>query len=264
MVVLRGITAMFAGFIAVTEYNIKKIVAFSTLNQVRFIILRIGCGNQELGFFHLLLHAIFKALLFIRVGVIILNGGSSQDIRFFRGANKIFLYNITFIIISIFSLIGLPFLTGFFSKDCIIEFFLIRELSFSRWVFILPSLVISLLYRIRVLVYMYNSYRACIYSTEDRLRPRTFGIVILGVISVVLGSIIIWVIDLYFSFCFFSRVWWIVLRWVFFVSFWFFLKKVSLNLEFADKVFYIRSIPYILAGRVLKEIKLFHRVVDVG
>lgn len=189
--VLRGITAIFAGFIAVTEYNIKKIVAFSTLNQVRFIILRIGCGNKELGFFHLLLHAIFKALLFIRVGFIILNGGSSQDIRFFRGSNKVFLYNMTFIIISIFSLIGLPFLTGFFSKDCIIELFLIKELSFSSWIFILPSLVLSLMYRLRLLVYMYNSYRVATYSTDDLLRFSTCGIVFLGVMSIVLGSLII-------------------------------------------------------------------------
>ena len=103
------------------EYDLKKIIALSTLRQLGIMVVILSLGRPELAFFHLLVHAVFKALLFICAGFIIHLFGNLQDIRFIGGVSiKIPLLRSYFILANL-SLCGMPFLRGFYSKDLVYE-----------------------------------------------------------------------------------------------------------------------------------------------
>jgi len=115
------LTSFSAGLIACFEVDLKKLVAISTLSQLGLMIYVISLGERLFCFFHMVSHALFKALLFLSCGFIIIVILGAQDIRFI-GAKSLLNKNVFFIImISNLRLCGFPFLSGFFSKDLIIE-----------------------------------------------------------------------------------------------------------------------------------------------
>ena len=115
------ITSLIAGFIACVEVDLKKLVAISTLRHLGLIMFILIFGRVENCFFHLLVHALFKSLLFLTCGFIILINLRNQDIRFLNV--KFFLRKSVFIllVISCLRICGLPFFSGFFSKDFLLE-----------------------------------------------------------------------------------------------------------------------------------------------
>jgi NADH-ubiquinone oxidoreductase chain 5 len=118
---IGSLTILMAGAAALYESDIKKVVALSTLSQLGVIILTLGGGHLVAAFFHLLSHAYFKALLFITVGAIIHRAGDFQDIRKTSISPTLFPLTLAFRLGANLSLCGLPFLSGFFSKDLCIE-----------------------------------------------------------------------------------------------------------------------------------------------
>jgi len=125
-----GVLTMFiAGASANFECDLKKIIALSTLRQLGLIIIVIGLGLRDLSFFHLITHAMFKSLLFLCAGVFIHSYGEIQDIRFISRLIKgLPLSSFYFIVCSI-ALCGFPFLSGFYSKDLILELYIIGSLN---------------------------------------------------------------------------------------------------------------------------------------
>lgn len=120
LIVFSILTIIIAGRRAMRLSDVKKIVALSTLSQVRIIILCIWVGAFEIGFFHLMSHAFFKALIFLCVGRVIFYSGGVQDIRYL-GPVWLQMPLVFFLfLVSNFSLIGFPFLSGYYSKDLII------------------------------------------------------------------------------------------------------------------------------------------------
>lgn len=113
------ITILFSALRGIFETDFKKIIALSTLRQLGFIIFRISQGIKLCGFFHLITHAIFKSLLFICAGAIIVLRGHNQDIRSLPKFNRIVIQS-CFIVARI-ALMRTPFLVGFYSKDLILE-----------------------------------------------------------------------------------------------------------------------------------------------
>lgn len=113
-----------AGLAAIVELDIKKIVALSTLRQLGVIVAALGAQLFPIGFFHLLSHAYFKALLFISVGAMIHLAGDYQDMRIISLAPSTVNMRFAFFVLANLSLCGLPFTGGFYSKDSCIELFI--------------------------------------------------------------------------------------------------------------------------------------------
>ena len=115
-------TAIFAASIALVQNDIKKIVAYSTCSQLGYMFFATGIGAYHVAMFHLFTHAFFKALLFLGSGSVIHAFKDEQDIRHMGGIRKQLPYTYVFMLIGTLALTGFPFLSGFYSKDAIIEF----------------------------------------------------------------------------------------------------------------------------------------------
>lgn len=121
LIIIAVFTVLIAGLGARFECDLKKVIALSTLRQLGIIILIISAGRVDLCVFHLVTHALFKALIFICAGAIIHLSGGVQDSRCFRGLwYKLPIIN-RWLIVSCLSLMGAPFMAGFYSKDLILE-----------------------------------------------------------------------------------------------------------------------------------------------
>ena len=124
-------TAFFAATVAIVQNDIKKIIAYSTCSQLGYMFFAAGVGAYNVAMFHLFTHAFFKALLFLGSGSVIHSFKDEQDIRNMGGVWKKLPYTWILMIIGTLALTGFPFLSGYYSKDAIIEFAYLRNNGFG-------------------------------------------------------------------------------------------------------------------------------------
>lgn len=196
LILLSGLTIFIAGVSANYEFDLKKIIALSTLSQLGLIIRVLRIGIPDMAFFHLLTHAIFKALLFMCAGVIIHIIIDIQDIRFIGGVSNYIPLTTLCINISNIALCGIPFLAGFYSKDLILEMIRLRNLNFFIFILYYSSTGLTIFYSFRLTIYLIiNKFNLiCVYNLYDEdfiLLKSIFTLLFIRIIS---GGILIWMI----------------------------------------------------------------------
>lgn len=196
LLLLGGLTIFIAGLGANFEYDLKKIIALSTLRQLGLIIRILSMGAASLAFFHLLTHALFKALLFICAGAIIHNIKNFQDIRY-MGA-LIFQMPLTIINFNAanMALCGVPFLSGFYSKDLILEFSSFGEINFISYILYFFSTGLTVCYRLRLMYYtLYSNFNSwSFHPLNDSSWAIIMGILGLMLMAVFGGAGLSWLI----------------------------------------------------------------------
>jgi len=140
-----------AGLIAYFEKDLKKLVAISTLRQLGIIIFICSLGEFSMCFFHMVSHALFKSLLFLSCGGLIMLIGGDQDMRFMGGFSFILRVSSLLIVVSNLNLIGFPFLSGFFSKDIILELRSVFEYNLFVFFLFFLSCILSLIYSVKLM-----------------------------------------------------------------------------------------------------------------
>lgn len=193
ILIISRFTIFFSGLSANFEFDLKKIIALSTLRQLGLIIFILRFKLPLISFFHLIIHAIFKSLLFLCSGIIIHNFNNNQDIRLIS-LNNFYSpsINFTFLIASL-TLRGIPFLTGFYSKDLIIEIFNIKIKNYLIYFIIYLSIRITISYSLRLLYYLNSKIlKNTNFNNSNLNRLINKSILILIILTIFFGSIINW------------------------------------------------------------------------
>jgi NADH-ubiquinone oxidoreductase chain 5 len=196
LLLIGGLTIFIAGVSANYEFDLKKIIALSTLRQLGLIIRILAIGFPKLAFFHLLTHALFKALLFICAGAIIHNIKNSQDIRDIGALSLFIPLSTACLNVANLALCGIPFLAGFYSKDLILEIVLLSNINLISFFLYFFSTGLTVCYSFRLVYYtlrgLFNE------SSINRLGDERWGmslrIITLLFIAVIGGAILNWLL----------------------------------------------------------------------
>nr|AND96558.1 NADH deshydrogenase subunit 5 [Tiniocellus spinipes] len=192
---IGSMTMFMAGLGANFEYDLKKIIALSTLSQLGLMMSILSLGEFNLAFFHLLTHALFKALLFMCGGCMIHNLQNCQDIRFMGNLINLMPLTCSFFIISNMALCGLPFLSGFYSKDLILEVVSMNYLNMYIYIIFFISTGLTVSYTFRLIYYVivgdYNHFSLNLISDNNNkyMLKGMAGLILLVIIG---GSILMW------------------------------------------------------------------------
>nr|YP_009864985.1 NADH dehydrogenase subunit 5 [Daldorfia horrida]QKE42623.1 NADH dehydrogenase subunit 5 [Daldorfia horrida] len=190
------LTMFMAGLGANFEYDLKKIIALSTLSQLGVMISILSLGYSDLAFFHLLSHALFKALLFMCAGVVIHSVGDYQDIRCMGGLVNYMPLTISYMTVANLALCGFPFLAGFYSKDLILEVAFMSWINFIALFMYIMATGLTVMYTLRLMFYVlsgtFNISSLSNVSDEDYIMSSSM--IMLGMGAVFGGSILAWIL----------------------------------------------------------------------
>nr|QOW83855.1 NADH dehydrogenase subunit 5 [Austinograea sp. PX-2020] len=195
MLLIVSCSTMFmAGLGANFEYDLKKIIALSTLSQLGMMLSILALGYPDLAFFHLLSHALFKALLFMCAGVVIHSVSGYQDIRCMGSLVKFMPLSLSFMTIANLALCGFPFLAGFYSKDMILEVAFMSWINFIAFILYILATGLTVMYTMRLIFYSlsgsFNLESLNNVSDEDSIM--TGSMVFLGLGAIFGGAVLSW------------------------------------------------------------------------
>jgi NADH-ubiquinone oxidoreductase chain 5 len=194
--IFGSITAIFSGIVATFQYDVKRIIAYSTCSQLGYMFFSCGLSNYNVAFFHLFNHAFFKALLFLSAGALIHALFDEQDLRkmgkLLWGLPLIYIA----MIIGSLAILGFPFLSGFYSKDLILELVYSRYNMESIFVYILALMgaLFTASYSLKVIFYIfftkanfsyiiYKYWNNNLIEVTDKMSVSIFSLIVLSIIS---------------------------------------------------------------------------------
>ena len=193
IIIIGSMTAFFAGTIGLTQNDLKKVIAYSTCSQLGYMFFACGLSNYNIGIYHLSTHAFFKALLFLSAGSVIHALDNEQDMRKMGGLRRLLPYTYIMFVIGSLSLMGFPFLTGFYSKDAILEIAFASHDNighFAYWLGTMAALCTAF-YSTRLLYLTFlsksNGYRQNILNAHDSEIQMAFPLSILAFGSIFIG-----------------------------------------------------------------------------
>jgi NADH-ubiquinone oxidoreductase chain 5 len=190
-----ALTAFFAATTGLLQNDLKRVIAYSTCSQLGYMVFACGLSNYSIGIFHLVNHAFFKALLFLSAGAVIHALNDEQDMRKMGGLVNLLPFTYTMILIGSLSLMALPFLTGFYSKD------LILEVAFGQYLFTgnvaywlgTISAVFTAFYSLRLLALTFLTYpngpRINYLGTHEAPFIMAVPLVLLAIMSIFFGYV---------------------------------------------------------------------------
>lgn len=194
LILFGSITALFSALVATYQYDIKKIIAYSTCSQLGYMFFSSGLSNYNITLFHLFNHAFFKALLFLGAGSIISSLLDEQDMR--RMGSLIYKIPFTYLTILVGSLaiLGFPFLTGFYSKDILLEATYISYSLDSLYIYTIGVLTafFTAMYSMKLIFFVFIS-KTNVYNKYILLQETNIFILIplfiLSILSIFIGYI---------------------------------------------------------------------------
>jgi NADH-ubiquinone oxidoreductase chain 5 len=195
IMVLGAITSFFGASVGLFQNDIKKVIAYSTLSQLGMMIVAVGLSQFNVAIMHLVLHAMYKAGLFLAAGSILHAMGDQQDFRRFGGLVTLLPLTYTVILIASLSLAALPWLSGYYSKDLIIElaYGSYSSLGYLVYILIVIAACFTMLYSIKLVYYTFLAYANGPKGNYEKAHesPLTMSVplIILGVLSVYLGNV---------------------------------------------------------------------------
>nr|YP_009349916.1 NADH dehydrogenase subunit 5 [Holochlora fruhstorferi]AQM40090.1 NADH dehydrogenase subunit 5 [Holochlora fruhstorferi] len=195
LLLVGGLTMFMAGIGANYEFDLKKIIALSTLSQLGLMISILAMGYSELAFFHLLTHALFKAALFMCAGAMIHEMKNSQDIRFMGGlVNQMPLTIMCFNVCNL-ALCGMPFLAGFYSSDLILEMVLLSSMNAVSFFLYFFSTGLTVCYSLRLSYYtMSGDFNFSSFYTLKDEWGMLKGMLSLVGMAIIGGCLLSWVL----------------------------------------------------------------------
>ena len=191
--IIGMITAVFAASVALVQNDIKRIIAYSTCSQLGYMFFAAGVGAYHVAIFHLFTHAFFKALLFLGSGSVIHAFNDEQDIREMGGVWKKLPYTWILMLIGTLALTGFPFLSGFYSKDAIIEFAYLKHsiVGYSAASVGIITAFLTAIYSWRLLFLTfhgkYNNKKISLEKTHESPIIMLIPLIILGIGAVLSG-----------------------------------------------------------------------------
>ena len=195
--IIGALTALFGATTGLFFHDLKRVVAFSTCSQLGYMVMACGLERFNIAFFHLVTHAFFKALLFLTAGAIIHSMFDEQDIRKFGGIIKYLPITYVSFLIGSLNLIGFPFLSGFYSKDILLELIYTSYTSIGLFCYILGviSIFFTSAYSTRILILIFltniNFNRQLTKNILESGNLIKYPLIILSFLSIVVGYILL-------------------------------------------------------------------------
>jgi len=190
---IGALTAFFSATAGLVQNDIKKVIAYSTCSQLGYMVFACGLSNYHVSFFHLINHAFFKALLFLTAGAIIHSLSNEQDMRKYGSLLNLLPFTSTMLLIGSLALMGFPFLTGFYSKDLILEIALTKYTisgDFSYFLGLTTAFFTSFYsFRVFYLTFLYenNSFRKNLLNVHELPIRMAIPLAVLSLGSIFLG-----------------------------------------------------------------------------
>lgn len=193
VLLIGAMTCFFMGLVAVVQNDIKRVIAYSTLSQLGYMIAATGASAYAAGIFHLMTHAFFKALLFLGAGAVIIIMHHEQDIRHMGGLRKYMPITYWTMLVGSLALIGFPYFSGFYSKDIIIEAIHLSKLPgahIAYWA-VLSSVFVTALYSFRMFLLVFHTKPRMDEHTKETLKEAPavvwLPLVLLAIPSALIG-----------------------------------------------------------------------------
>ena len=193
IIFIGSATAFFASTTGLFQNDMKRVIAYSTCSQLGYMVFACGLSGYEVGVFHLANHAFFKALLFLGAGSVIHAVSDEQDMRKMGGLRNLLPFTYSIMVVGSLALMGFPFLTGFYSKDTILEVAYAKYTVWGHFSYYLGvfAAFFTAFYSIRLLFLVFlaepNGHKSVIINAHEGSWRMTFPLFILSIFSISIG-----------------------------------------------------------------------------